>query len=155
VSRVAVIGIGNPFRRDDGVGHAVAEALRGVDLPGVAVRLASGEPTGVIDAWAGAERAVVVDAARCTPSVPGRVHRIAPGAAAAGRGTSSHGMGLVDAVRLAEALGRAPHEVVVLAVETADVGVGEGLSPAVAAPAAVRAVLAELAVGPAPDAAGR
>jgi hydrogenase maturation protease len=41
---VVVIGIGNDFRRDDGVGLAVAEELAKRNLPGVRVVTAIGEP---------------------------------------------------------------------------------------------------------------
>ena len=59
---------------------------------------------------------------------------------------ATHGLGVVEAVRLAVALDRLPRALVVLGVEAADVGVGPGLSPQVAAaiPALVGAVLAEL-----------
>jgi hypothetical protein len=53
------------------------------------------------------------------------------------------------AIRLAEALDRAPQRLVVFAVEAADVGFGLGLSPAVAAPLPelTRAVRSELGLG--------
>ena len=46
---------------------------------------------------------------------------------------ATHGLGVVEAVRLAAALDRLPRALVVLGVEAADVGVGPGLSPQVAA----------------------
>jgi hydrogenase maturation protease len=55
-------------------------------------------------------------------------------------------IGIPEAIRLAEALGRAPRRLVVFAVEAADLGFGLGLSPAVAAsmPELTRAVHAEV-----------
>src|SRR5437899_633981 len=41
-----VIGIGNPHRRDDGVGPALAERLARIGLSDVDVRVLDGEPTG-------------------------------------------------------------------------------------------------------------
>ena len=39
-----LIGIGNAFRRDDGVGLAVAEEIGKIGVPGVQVVTAIGEP---------------------------------------------------------------------------------------------------------------
>ena len=39
-----LIGIGNPYRRDDGVGPALIEALETAGLPGVRLVTADGEP---------------------------------------------------------------------------------------------------------------
>jgi hydrogenase maturation protease len=59
-----------------------------------------------------------------------------PGGAAivhAGRNTSSHGLGVEQAVELARALGRLPRQLVVVGVEAAHFGTGPELTPAVAA----------------------
>ncbi len=152
-----LIGIGNPYRRDDGVGPALIEAAGVAGLPGVRLVTADGEPAALIDAWQDADLAVVVDAVLTDAPQPGRVHRtvwsagrppadrvLAP--AGAGRGAAStHGPGVPDAVRLAEVLGRCPGRLVVFAVEAADLGFGPGLSAAVAAslPRLTSAVRAE------------
>jgi hydrogenase maturation protease len=159
--RAAVIGIGNPYRRDDGIGPALVAALARLRPPGVSLTVADGEPSQLLDAWSGAPLAVVVDTVLCEAPAPGRIHRTvihrtgrgsgaddlmvpAPGSRAA---ASTHGLGIPDAVRLAEALHQAPARLVVMAVEAADIGFGVGLSPAVAAclPELTRAVLAEVA----------
>ncbi|NMH97609.1 hydrogenase maturation protease [Pseudonocardia acidicola] len=144
---VALIGIGNPYRRDDGIGPAVVTAIGNRHLPGLTVTVTDADPSRLIDAWSGADLAVIIDAVRCDPSIPGRIHRTAvsapgPGPAAA----STHGLGVPDIVRLAEALDRAPRRLVVLAVEASDLGFGPGLSPVVAeaVPLLVRNVLGEL-----------
>ncbi len=155
-----VIGVGNPFRRDDGIGPAVAAAIEGQHLPGVRVAFSDGEPSGLIEAWSGADLAVIVDALHGSPAgrapCPGRIHRIKPagldtqpgpaGAPAGSSAGSSHGLGLPDAFRLGRALGREPRRAVIIAVEAADVRPGPDLSVAVAAalPQAVAAVAAEL-----------
>lgn len=146
-----VIGVGNPFRRDDGVGAAVVERLRGVVGTGVVVAERDGEPTGLLDAWAGVTLAVVVDAV-ASHGEPGRLHRFevcggigsVPDRAYRG---SSHALGIGDAVDLGRALDRLPERLVVLGVEAADLGDGLGLSAPVAAAldGVVARVLAELA----------
>lgn len=142
---IALIGVGNEYRRDDGIGPAVIERLRDHPPSGVTLTVTDGEPTQLLDAWAGADLAVVIDAVLCEPSVPGRIHRtdaVPPPAATA----STHGLGIPDAVRLADALGRAPQRLVVYAVEAGDIGFGHGLTPAVtgALPTVMRAVLSEI-----------
>lgn len=138
-TRVAVIGVGNAFRRDDGVGCAVVALLRERARarplpPGTALRTCDGDPGRLIGLWEGADLAIVVDAAHAHPPCPGRVHRIDLGADALGgaeRHASSHGLGLGEAVELARVLGRLPGRLIVYAVEGADHSLGVGMSDAV------------------------
>jgi hydrogenase maturation protease len=132
---MVVIGVGNEYRRDDGAGLAVVISLRDRVPPGVDLVLTDGEPTRLIEAWTGAEVAVVVDAVRADPPRPGRVHRfeLDQTLAEATRTASSHGFGLDDAIQLALALDRMPGRLVVHAIEAADLGQGTGLTPPVAA----------------------
>ena len=146
-----VIGVGNEYRRDDGIGAAVIAQLHQHNLDDVTLTLADGEPSRLLDAWTGVTLAVVVDAVLCDPSTPGQIHRTTiahqpPGSA----GASTHGLGIPDAIRLADALDRAPRRLVVFAVEAAELGFGLGMSAAVTAalPEVTRAVLAELGMNP-------
>jgi hydrogenase maturation protease len=129
--RTVVIGVGNPYRRDDGVGPAVADRLRGYGLPDLEVARSLGETTELIELWRGADVAVVVDAVRAGAPRPGRIHRLAVTSAPAGA-ASSHGLGLGEAIELARVLDRLPDRLVLYAVEVAEVGHGHGLTPAVA-----------------------
>ena len=144
-----IIGVGNEFRRDDGIGPALVEYLRPLDLPRVRLVIADGEPTQLLDAWSGADLAVVVDAVLLEPSVPGRIHRTSvEQIPRGGRVASSHGLGIPEALLLGQALDRIPRRMAVFAVEAAELGHGNGLSAAVAAalPDLAEAVLAELGV---------
>ncbi|GAA1824996.1 hydrogenase maturation protease [Luedemannella flava] len=134
-----VIGVGNELRRDDGVGPAVLDLLRALrpvppELAGVTLAVTDGEPTRMIDLWADADLAVVVDAVRAPTDPPGRRYELAlPEAGAVGGApVSSHHVGLGDTVALAGTLDRLPRELLVLAVAGADFGFGAGLTPAVA-----------------------
>ena len=133
--QAVVIGVGNEFRRDDGAGPAVVVRLHGRVPAGTELVVSDGEPARMIEAWDGAALAVVVDAVRAEPAVPGRLHRLdLDRAAAAPPGTvSSHGLGLGDAIGLAQVLDRMPGRLIVHAVEAADLTQGAGLTPAVAA----------------------
>lgn len=135
-----VIGIGNAFRRDDGIGPAVAAQLAAHPIPGVRVLAGPAEPTAILDGWAGAALAIVVDAA--DGGVPGRVRQCTIDAFVDSAPVSSHDLGLRQTYELGLVLGRVPGELVVVTVDVADTGHGVGLSPAVSAalPAAVRLV---------------
>ncbi len=131
-----VIGVGNPYRHDDGVGLAVLNALAARRPAQARADLVEcdGEPSRMIDAWAGAELAIVVDAVRAADPQPGRVHRATlaghpPGPASA----SSHGLGVLEAAELARVLDRLPDRLVCYGVEAVDLTLGPGLSPAVRA----------------------
>lgn len=142
--RAVVIGIGNVHRRDDGIGPVVAEVIARQHIPGVQVRACPAEPAALLDAWAGADLAVIVDAA--AGGSPGRVRRCTTADLTAATPVSSHDLSLAQTYELGLALGRAPQSVVVVTIDVADTGHGTGLSPAVAAalPEASAEVLAVL-----------
>jgi hydrogenase maturation protease len=143
----AVIGVGNEFRHDDGIGPALVAAVQRRTLPGVRVVSTDGEPTGLLDAWADVTLAVVIDAVVCEPATPGRIHRTAVDELPPPAGTAgTHGFGISDAVELGRVLDRMPRRLIVYAVEASEVSLGLGLSSPVAAalPALVDAVLREL-----------
>lgn len=140
-----VIGIGNRFRCDDGLGPAVAERFGALTRPGVRVVPEVTECTALLDAWAGASLAVVVDAA--VGGRPGRVRRWSLDQLTGPVVLSSHDLDLQQTFELGRALGCAPEKVVVVTVGAVRTGHGEGLSPAVLAalPEAVRLVETVLA----------
>jgi hydrogenase maturation protease len=121
---VIVIGAGNPWRRDDGAGAAVARALGGVCEPDLA-RL--------VERLGAASHAIVVDAS-ASGAPPGTIRRYDAAATplpAHALRRSTHDLGVADAIELARALGRLPPRVEVYAIEGADFGHGRGLTPAV------------------------
>ncbi|MFD0899216.1 hydrogenase maturation protease [Actinomadura sediminis] len=117
--------------------------------------MTDGEPARLIDLWAGAGLAIVVDAVRSDPPDPGRVHEFgaALDAGAAGsvrfpaRPVTDHALGLGGAVALGLAVDRMPGRLRVLAIEGLDFGFGRDLTPRVAA--AVDAVADRIAASPA------
>ena len=147
--RVVVVCLGNRYRGDDAAGPAIADLLRERLPAGVELAAVEDEPTRLLDAWQGADAAVVVDA--ITSGAPaGTLHRFdasaEPVPARAFR-SSTHAYGLAETVELGRALGRLPRRLVILGVEGASAAAGTRLTPAVEAalePAA-DAVLGELA----------
>jgi len=102
------------------------------------VSLSGGDPAQLMEAWAPARRACVVDA-MVSGAPPGTVRRFD---AAAGPLpaevllVSTHALGAGAAIEMGRALGRLPAALVVYGVEGAAFAIGSGLSPAVAAGAA-------------------
>lgn len=140
--RIRVIGVGSPHG-DDAVGWAVAERL--ADEPpgppphgGAEVELevvrCERPPLALVDALAGADAAVVVDATRAGLA-PGSVHEPAPEDLREPAALSCHGLGVAHALALARELGRAPARLALVGVEAGPLA-GDGLSPAAARGAA-------------------
>lgn len=147
-SDVLVIGIGNDFRHDDGVGLAVAAEIASRRLPGVRVITAIGEPGSILEAWTGIPLVIAVDAAMGKGTTAGRVRRWTPGHETEPAVVSSHALGLAQTYMLGQALGQIPEKLVVLTVDIDDASHGVGLTApvATAVPEMVKAVLAELPV---------
>ena len=147
---VTVIAVGNPYRRDDGVGAAVLAAVRESLGPNPLVRLVEldGEPVRVVQAWEGSPLVWLVDATSSDrPS--GSLHEL--DARRLGDGDSSwsgigggHALGLREAIEFAAALDRFPAELRLLGIEGETFDHGEGLTPAVsrAVPAAAALLVA-------------
>ncbi len=132
---VRVVGVGNPWRSDDAAGLRAVWALQGAMPAGVEVLEESGEPTGLLDAFEGTDAIWLVDAVS-SGAVPGTIHRLEAGA----RGlpaelfrTSTHHLGLGEAIELGRALGQLPAEVVVFGIEGESFAPGDTLTPAVEA----------------------
>jgi hydrogenase maturation protease len=126
-----VAGLGSPHG-DDQLGWAVVDRLRS--------RLPAGVPackvSGGLDLLArleGHDEAILVDAS-APAGRPGTIRAFdwPCDDFAEGRSFSTHGLGLVAALRLAEALGRPPRRVHIVAVEAQETAPGADLSGAVA-----------------------
>lgn len=147
MNRVVVIGVGNPYRGDDAVGLAVAARLRDRVPARVEVLECEQEPSRLLDAWEGADVALVVDAA--AGGAPGSVHRfdaIRERVPARVFRSSTHAFGVGEAIELGRALGRLPRSLVLYGVDGASFAAGEGLSRPVAGAVdlVVEAVLVDL-----------
>jgi hydrogenase maturation protease len=127
---VTVIGFGNEWRGDDGVGIEVARRVGG--------RVLEGEPIALVDVLDGDDEVVLVDAVS-SGAPAGTLFRFDAGSeplpAPLFGASSTHALGLAEAVELARSLGRLPQRVVVYGIEGESFAFGKGLSAAVAAAA--------------------
>jgi hydrogenase maturation protease len=136
--RVIALCVGNPQRGDDGVGGAVARALRAL-IDGVEIIEDEGEATSVLARLKGADAAFIVDAC-VSGQAPGEIRRFDIGEGPLpqrGFGASTHGFGLAEALELARALGALPARCIVYAIEGENFTLGAPLSPRVAAAVAI------------------
>jgi hydrogenase maturation protease len=146
--RQVVVGVGNAYRRDDGVGLAVVEQLRERVPKGVEIIACEQEPTRLLDAWQGAEAAILVDAV-ASGGEPGTLYRYKASeepVPARVFHSSTHAFGVGETIELARTLGKLPRDLVVYGIEGQTFESGDVLSASVAAAVgrAVNAVLADL-----------
>jgi hydrogenase maturation protease len=142
-----VIGVGNEFRGDDAIGLVVARQLRELVPHDVSVLEQSGEGTGLMDAWQGSDRVILVDAAS-TGGKPGEIYRIAIGAdpiPAHLFNYSTHAFSVAEAVEMARLMDQLPPNMVIYGIEGKSFSFGVALSPEVekAAQVVIQEILLE------------
>jgi len=127
-----VIGVGNRWRGDDGVGPRTVDAIGRLGRHDVDVVALDGEPARLVAAWTGRRCVVVVDAIRAGAQ-PGTIHHLVGDLripTVVGE-SSTHGGGVAAAVAIGRALGSLPERLVILGVEPAAIDHADHLSPAV------------------------
>lgn len=150
---LTVLGCGNPARRDDGVGVAVAQRLAAALTPAqrrlVSVVDTGTDGLGVLLRMEGASALIVVDASR-SGSAPGAIHDV-PGSELERPpepGFTLHGFRWDHALHAGRQFhgDRFPADVRVFLIEAADLSFGLGLSDAVerAADRVVELILARI-----------
>lgn len=131
---VLIIGLGNGLRGDDGAGLEVARRLRAAaaHAAGIEVRELRGEPIELLDLWQNAAAVVLVDTMR-SGAPAGTIKRFDASREALPLHTraasSTHALGLGEALELARSLDRLPERVIVYAVEGRAFEPGAALSP--------------------------
>lgn len=128
-----VIGLGNEHRHDDRCGLEVVRRLGARRHEGLRLVEAPRDAARMLHLWEGADDVIVIDAMRGN-GPPGSVRRFE-----IGRGdrfgstpsTSTHGLGLGEAVEIARSLGRLPRRLAVIGIEAAELSIGDGLTPEV------------------------
>lgn len=122
-----IVGIGNTFRSDDGVGPFVAEALA---ARGFAAQVHAGDGTGLMDLFEAHQALVLVDATH-SGAAPGTLvsfDAVAEKLPAELFHYSTHRFGLAEAVETARALGSLPKSLMVHGIEGCEFGAGTQLS---------------------------
>ena len=120
-----VVGIGNPFRGDDGAGWAVIDALEAkkIDVPLYKQR---GDITELLDLFAEYSNVFLVDA--CT-GVNLRIDIHEQSIPEDNPQTSTHGMGIAQAIAFAKNLNLLPKKLILYAIAGKNFNIGDPLSP--------------------------
>jgi hydrogenase maturation protease len=136
-SQILVIGVGNEFRADDGVGLVVARKLRESQIPDAFIIESSGDGAALIEIWRAARTVILIDAA-FSGAMPGTIRRFDAVSEPLPIGLtfhSTHAFGVGEAIGLARALQQLPTSLIVYAIEGKQFSAGIDLSPEVAAAA--------------------
>jgi len=146
--RAVVIGLGNLYMKDDGLGIRAAEKLKKKDLgEGVSIQACSEVDLTLIEKMQGVSKVIVVDAVRGGKE-PGAVSKytITPRKSDISELPSLHSLALSDVLDLAVSSGILACPVVIIGVEPKDDSLGIGMSPEVesALPKVIDAIIKEL-----------
>ena len=116
--KIIIIGVGNSFRSDDGVGLLVAKELRKLELSGVSVVTEQRDGLKIMDHWSPGDHVVIVDAI-FSGSDEGTILRVdlmhsrQPASAV----QSTHSFDIAGAVRLSKVSGTLPASVILYGIE--------------------------------------
>ncbi len=123
---IRIICCGNRDRGDDAAGFLVGERLRAM---GIYAEVYEGDPLAMIESWDLADDVIIVDAVvtgaaagmvQCWDE-PARTNWLAGS-------SSTHGLGVGEAIRLAEILGRIPRRLRIYGIEGKQFQAGLGVS---------------------------
>lgn len=132
--KVLILGLGNPYRSDDGVGVAVARGFRS-PCSDVDIKHLNGEATAIINAWEDYSHVIICDAACAEGQAQTPFVAFQPleeeGVLQKETHTSSHGFGLSEAIKLGKAVGQIPDEIFAIGIYGQNFAVGDSLSPQV------------------------
>ena len=133
-SDTVIIGLGNKFRKDDGVGVYIAERLKALNIPRLKILSAPADGTAMIAAWAGYKTAIIIDAIK-SDDIPGTVYRFdalnqaIPEEMFESRTT--HAFSVTETVALARAIDKLPGQLIVFGIVGKDFGLGIDMNEAV------------------------
>ncbi|WP_195837562.1 hydrogenase maturation protease [Halorhabdus sp. CBA1104] len=142
-SERAVVGLGNPYRRDDGVGPALIDRLAAQDLPSTDLLDLGDAGFELVHVLTDYEAVVIVDAVRFGGD-PGEYIVFDPDETTTlGENGATHDADPEAFLDIADRIGDAPASVRLFGIQPATTEFGERFSPAVsgALPAATAALL--------------
>lgn len=125
-----LIGIGNDFRSDDGVGLHIARRLRESGISGITILENTRDAMDLLEQWKGYRTAVLFDAVSSGKD-PGTVHRFEIPPQEVPRSTflcSTHAWNLADTIELARSLQQVPEKIVIFGIEGKIFEMGRELS---------------------------
>lgn len=130
---VLVIGVGNEYRSDDGLGICVLRTLRRRVNNDTRMIELSGEGSSLMSAWGDAEHVLIIDAV-VSGGPAGMLHRLDAKRERIPKHlfhSSSHTFGVGDAIELARELDELPQSLILYGLEGESFEAGVGLSESV------------------------
>ncbi len=132
--KLLILGVGNRLRQDDAAGPFVIDRLKEKELPSHVTLLEDkGEPANLMNGWKTCETLILVDSVLSGEPI-GTIHRADlsndPLPNTFGQ-TSSHAIGLAEAVELGRAMGNLPARVLFYGIEGRRFEIGQAISPEV------------------------
>lgn len=128
-NKTLILGVGNIYRKDDGIGPIVIEQLRKESISNADLLNGSIDGLAVFEYLKGYKKAIIIDAARMNSS-PGEIKIFSPHDAKLNiksDALSTHGFGLSEALSLVEEFDF-DINITIIGIEPADTSFGEGLS---------------------------
>ncbi len=125
-----IIGIGNSYRSDDAAGLEVVQKLSCVDLPRTSVVREERDGLRLMERWQGGDRVIIVDTVS-SGADPGTVFRfdaITDKLPSSPVRTSTHSIGIPEAIALSQLLDKRPASVVVYGIEGQNFDMGTSIS---------------------------
>jgi len=129
--RILMMGIGNFERGDDAAGLEVIRRLKAFGLQSCDFSVTDGEPSKLMDLWEAYDHVIAIDAVFTGANPAGTIYRwdvIADRLPADCSYTSSHALGLADAIELARVLRRLPKIMEVVGIEAEEYEVSRVIS---------------------------
>jgi hydrogenase maturation protease len=132
-SPILLIGIGNEYRGDDGVGLTAIRALNMQKFPDTLLKECSGDGVELIEMLSTARMAILIDAVS-SGAKPGTIYRLdalTQPIPAQLSFQSTHAFGVAEAIELARIVDQLPPSLIVYAIEGENFSTGVGLSSTV------------------------
>ena len=149
--RCKVIGLGNPYRQDDGIGLRVVESLADRRLPGHPELIAAGQAgLSLISLIDQAGDVILVDCAEMDQP-PGTVCTFSPAELVEEEVSGLHAARTATAIRMADRLGMLPDRLVLVGVQPAGTSWGNVMSEVVEAAIPVACDTIETLLRPDPE----
>ncbi|MCR4321832.1 MAG: hydrogenase maturation protease [Candidatus Brocadiaceae bacterium] len=127
---ILIIGIGNQYRGDDGVGLRIAQDIKKKSPDHVNVIEQSGDGISLMDSWKDSDAVILIDAVH-SGAQPGTIHRFDVHTQTIPTKFfhySTHAFGVAEAIELARALKQLPQNLIVYGIEGKCFEAGIGLS---------------------------
>ena len=144
-SKIVLIGIGNEYRSDDGLGLEIVRQLNKMNLPNTVAIEQSGDGIALMELLQKADTVFLFDAVHSGSAKPGTIHRLNAHQRDIPRrffNYSTHDFSVAEAIELTRTLDQLPSHLILYGIEGAVFSTGAGFSPEVNA--AISKVLSQV-----------